>query len=139
MPDLGKNCKRGVTVQVYRTSRQARVHFDPDCRYLHMGVRRKEPIQTLDLASIVNSKRFCEGCKPADLPQAPRVQNRRPCAVCHKNTRQIRPCAHNGGVQVFVYSHQVNRAGVDVPRTYKKYRWPENVGGADLVPTGLTP
>jgi hypothetical protein len=123
-------------VKVYQTSRQSRIHFDPDCRYLFMGNRRKNPVQSLDLTEIPHTKRFCVECSPPDLPQLPKIRHR-PCHICYPGTRKAKPCAHNGGVLVFVQSHQTNRARVYVARTYRKWRWPENAGGSPLVPGQL--
>lgn len=81
----------------YRDGQRPRFHKNQDCAQLTKAPARgtARPLVSVDLEDLPVRANPCKTCYP-DFPN-PKIV-RRYCPICPSQT--VRPCEHNGGVQV---------------------------------------
>jgi hypothetical protein len=103
-----------------------RFHKTPDCVHLIRKPSRgnRQPVDALDLTE-VEKPIPCEVCYP-DAPKA--VSAHQFCGIC--NTTRTRPCAHNGGIKVYLTRYRrkpsLRMNPGEEQSSYIKWVWPEH-------------
>ena len=117
-----------TTLKLYSVRGSKTAHSSPDCVRLTGAMNHMFEYSIDDL----NHRTLCKKCFP-DRPKTIKTAHLI-CTLCEQNTP--RPCAHNGGVRVYV--REAFKAGrgtqtEDIPLYRRAWVWPENAWKYTLV------